>query len=192
MNIVVKMTRKANLAWYGAASAQGISLPIEEYLRGVVPSELSESSPMEALCAQAIAARTYALKRAAAGISITDTANHQAYRCDRIAKSSRSQKAVAETAGQVLGYEGKPIDCFYSSSNGGITKRSGEVWRRDYPYYVHREDAWDNAYRSERTARLSHGVGMSQVGAIWAARNGISAADILAFYYVGTALMHFE
>lgn len=97
---------------------------------------------------------------------------------------------MEETAGQVLTYGGEVIDCFYSASNGGTCKRSGEVWSRDYPYYVNKPDPWDTAARTEKSTNPSHGVGLSQVGCMWAAKQGVPYNEILAFYYSGAALVH--
>jgi hypothetical protein len=96
---------------------------------------------------------------------------------------------VEETAGQTLCYGGEVIDCFYSPSNGGQAKRSGDVWSRHYPYYINKADPWDAAANAEKATKQSHGVGMSQVGAMWAAKNGIPYNDILAFYYNGAAIL---
>ncbi len=74
----------------------------------------------------------------------------QAYRAELLASSPRSREAVADTAGMVLMYGGEVIDCYYSASNGGVTKRIGEVWSRDYPYYMNKDDPWDIAARLER------------------------------------------
>ena len=138
MKIFVKLTRAENTALLGAGP---VELDLEEYLCGVVPSEIYESSHMEALKAQAVAARTFAVKRAMAGTVVDDTTSFQAYRAPLAESSPRSRQAVVETAGQVLTYGGEVIDCFYSASNGGTCKRSGEVWSRDYPYYVNKM-AW--------------------------------------------------
>ena len=135
MKISVKLTRAENTALLGAGP---VELDLEEYLCGVVPSEIYESSHMEALKAQAVAARTFAVKRVMAGTVVDDTTSFQAYRAPLAESSPRSRQAVEETAGQVLTYGGKVIDCFYSASNGGTCKRSGEVWSRDYPYYVNK------------------------------------------------------
>jgi LysM repeat protein len=186
MNVTLKMTRAENIARYGAGP---VSLDIEDYLCGVVPAEIYESAHMEALKAQAVAARTFAAKRTQAGTVMNDTTSFQAYRCSLAEKSPRSRQAVMDTAGQVLCYDGAMIDCFYSASNGGQTKRSGDVWSRHYPYYVKKADPWDTAARQEKATKPSHGVGMSQIGAMWAAKNGVPYNDILAFYYDGTALV---
>ena len=187
MRISVKLTRAENTALLGAGP---VELDLEEYLCGVVPSEIYESSHMEALKAQAVAARTFAVKRAMAGTVVDDTTSFQAYRAPLAESSPRSRQAVEETAGQVLTYGGEVIDCFYSASNGGTCKRSGEVWSRDYPYYVNRPDPWDTAARAEKPTNSSHGVGLSQVGCMWAAKQGVPYNEILAFYYSGAALVH--
>ena len=187
MRITVKLTRAENTALLGAGP---VELDLEEYLLGVVPSEIYESSHIEALKAQAVAARTFAVKRAMAGTVVDDTTSFQAYRAPLAESSPRSRQAVVETAGQVLTYGGEVIDCFYSASNGGTCKRSGEVWSRDYPYYVNKPDPWDTAARTEKSTNPSHGVGLSQVGCMWAARQEIPYNEILAFYYDGAALVH--
>ncbi len=187
MKISVKLTRAENTALLGAGP---VELDLEEYLCGVVPSEIYESSHMEALKAQAVAARTFAVKRAMAGTVVDDTTSFQAYRAPLAESSPRSRLAVEETAGQVLTYGGEVIDCFYSASNGGTCKRSGEVWSRDYPYYVNKPDPWDTAARTEKPTNPSHGVGLSQVGCMWAAKQGVPYNEILAFYYSGAALVH--
>lgn len=187
MRIRVKLTRAENISALGAGS---VEMDLEEYLCGVVPSEIYESSHMEALKAQAVAARTFAVRRAMAGTVVDDTTSFQAYRAPLAKSCPRSRMAVEQTAGQVLTYSGEVIDCFYSSSNGGMCKRSGEVWSRDYPYYVSRPDPWDTAARMEKDTAASHGVGLSQVGCMWAARQGVLYNEILEFYYSGAVLVH--
>lgn len=182
--ITVKMTRDKNRKAYGEQAV----LDLEEYLRGVVPSEISDNSPMEALKAQAIAARTFALSRVRSGAKIDDTANCQAFRCERM-ESPNSRLAIEETSGVVLMYNGQLVRAFYSASNGGVTKRSGDVWSTHLPYYVTKGDEWDEAARkSNPSIKASHGVGLSQVGAIEAAKQGFSHTEILAFYYEETVL----
>lgn len=132
MRIKVKMTRAGNIARHGAGI---VEMDLEEYLCGVVPAEIGEGSHGDALRAQAVAARTFAVRRVLAGIVVDDTTCFQAYRAELADCSPRSRAAVADTAGMVLVYGGEVIDCYYSASNGGVTKRSGEVWSRDYPYY---------------------------------------------------------
>jgi len=182
--VQVNMTRQENIDRFGAGV---VSVDIEEYLRGVVPSEMYASANIEALKAQAIAARTYAYKRRNSVLS--DTTASQSLRALLIGKYPRVDEAVQTTAGHVLTYDGKTVDCFYSASNHGITKRSGDVWKTHYPYYVSKLDEWDINAREERNVtHFGHGVGMSQHGAMWAARNGVSHDTILAFYYEGAMI----
>ena len=184
VTIRIKMTREENIAVYGA---EEISFDIEEYLRGVVPSEMYESSNIEALKAQAICARTYAYYRRNSVLS--DTTNHQSFHAGKIGKNPRSDEVIQSTCGMVLTYGGKLVNCFYCASNKGMTKRSGDVWSTHYPYYVSKSDEWDEAAREEsNVTSFGHGIGMSQHGAMWAARHGVCCKDILAFYYDGAAV----
>ena len=103
--------------------------PVEEYLLGVVPYEMSDSFPLEALKAQAIAARTYALKRvgSSALYDVQDNTNDQAYYGVK-AEHKNAAQAVKETAG-VCGFSGDQLaDCYYSASNGGQTELPAHVW----------------------------------------------------------------
>ncbi len=122
------------------------TLPIEQYLYGVVPHEMSNLFPVDALKAQAVCARGYVsakvsqnLKRA---YDILDTSEDQVYR-GYASKNTRAIAAVDATAGQVLTYEGDIIESFYSASNGGQTEKTGNVWSTDYPYYINADDPFD-------------------------------------------------
>lgn len=106
-------------------------LPTDEYLYGVVPREMSNSWPIEALKAQAIAARTYTTanfsKHAAEGFNMLDTPSDQAYGGANSEGANASQ-AVRETAGQVILYKGVPISAVYHSTSGGHTEDNENVW----------------------------------------------------------------
>lgn len=182
VSIRIRMTRPENIAIYGSDE---VRLDMEEYLRGVVPSEMYESAPTEALMAQAIVARSYAYRRRNA--VLTDTSKNQLFSCSKVGRCPRSDAAIVATRGQILTYEGNVIDCFYCASNKGQTKRSGDVWRTHYPYYVNKADEWDEAARDEtHVTSFGHGIGMSQQGAMWAARHNVRCASILGFYYENT------
>jgi stage II sporulation protein D len=102
-------------------------LPVEEYLRGVVPSEMGPElyNQLEALKAQAVAARTYTLRNmgefAREGYDICATPRCQVYGGMTV-EHPLSDRAVAETAGQVLLYKGELVDALYSSTCGGHTE----------------------------------------------------------------------
>lgn len=111
---------------YGGVQAVN-ELPLEEYLRGVVPEELGPAAwpEIEALKAQAIAARTYILgnlgQYAEDGYDICDTPRCQVYGGFG-SEHPLSDRAVAETAGEILVWDGKPINALYTSTCGGHTE----------------------------------------------------------------------
>lgn len=113
-------------------------LPLEEYLYGVVGIEMSPSWPLEALKAQAVAARTYAVGRLGgsgpgSGYDLLDTPAHQAYRGIGV-EDPNSNAAVDATRGQVLTYQGGLARTFYHASSGGHTENVENVWALPIPY----------------------------------------------------------
>lgn len=115
---------------------------IEDYLYGVVPHEMSDSWPVEALKAQAVAARGYAEKNIS-GI-LKDTSADQVYDGFNPAYGNSIQ-AVNETAKNVLMYNGEIIGTYYSASNGGYTDIPQHVWTvtEPLPYQVIQADPYD-------------------------------------------------
>jgi stage II sporulation protein D len=110
---------------------------LESYLSGVVGSEMPASWPLDALRAQAVAARTYALaqRRPAAPYDLKATVASQVYR-GVAAETASTREAVASTRGQVLMHGGALINAVFHSSSGGSTENSGEMWSRQLPYLV--------------------------------------------------------
>ncbi|MGW9098532.1 Ig-like domain-containing protein [Priestia megaterium] len=100
------------------------TLPMEDYIKGVVGKELYWSFKTDTFKAQAIAARTYVLSLKKSVIN--DTTNFQVYGGDYW--DERIGKAVEDTFGQVLTYKGSIINSVYSSSNGGIIQSNTNVW----------------------------------------------------------------
>ncbi len=147
-----------------------LSLPLESYLLGVVPYEMSDSFPLEALKVQAICARTYALskmeKNGSEDWDLVDNTNDQVFR-GTPAQYENTLKAVEETAGLVLTYKDKLITAWYSASNGGQTELPGNVWSgKDIPgCFAMTDDPWDlqNPDSTVRTAVLGKdGSGLSR------------------------------
>ena len=144
--------------------------PVEEYLWGVVPYEMSDSYPMEALKVQAICSRTYVLNKKAASdgdYDVVDNTNDQAYYGIQ-PQNTRSLEAIRLTEG-ICGYDsaGKLIQCYYSASNGGQTECVSHVWGgSDQDYLPVRMDPYDLAnpagtvrtYRLGKTASLGYGA----------------------------------
>lgn len=110
-------------------------LPVDEYLYGVVGAEMSTGWPIEALKAQAVIARTYALSKGNRwGIAnvVDNTLDQAYYGIKREGEDIR--QAVDETSGQILTYNGKMIEALYSSNMGGMTADGSEVWGNPLPY----------------------------------------------------------
>ncbi|WP_400243436.1 SpoIID/LytB domain-containing protein [Niallia sp. JL1B1071] len=119
------------------------TIGMEEYLKGVVPSEMPASWNIEALKAQAIAARTYSWNYG--GKTITDTISHQVYG-GLSGSHPNSDKAVETTTGQVLKYNNTLIDAVYSASNGGLMESAKNVWGNDFAYLKNATDSYDTSY----------------------------------------------
>jgi len=113
---------------------------IDDYIKAVVPREMSSAWPIEALKAQAVVARTYAYvnrgKHAAEGFDICTHSTHcQAYggvHCE----TESTNRAVDETKGTVLFYNGRPALAYYYSDSGGHTENVEHVWSSPIPYLV--------------------------------------------------------
>ena len=112
-------------------------VPLETYLPSVVGSEMPASWPLEALRAQAVAARTYALKarKPAAAFDVQATTSSQVYKGVE-AETPSTLAAVQGTRGLVLTYNNALIDAVFHSSSGGSTESSGDLWPRQLPYLV--------------------------------------------------------
>lgn len=156
------------------------NVPLEDYMLGVVPSEMPSKWSYEALKAQAIAARSYAVanrgKRASRGYDLKDTPEDQAYG-GASAETSNTNSAVLETKGIVITYNQKVIPAYYSASAGGHTVNAGAVWNKDLPYLKSVPSFDDNVKKN------GHGLGMSQHGANNLAQQGYNAYQILTYYY---------
>ena len=188
MNIKVKITREENTKYFNCNIGNIIEVELEQYVAAVVASEIGNSN-LIACCAQAIAARTYAINAGVlkGKIISDDSAVAQAYRAPRYNNKTYPNCILAaeQTKGQILAYNDKPISAVYSSCNGGHTVSCEERWGNAKSYLIAQDDPWDAATGKKKNG---HGVGMSQVGAIWAGAHNISYNDILAFYYPGTTL----
>jgi stage II sporulation protein D len=119
---------------------------LEDYVKGVVPNELSPGGypAIEALKAQAIAARTYAMRNrgqfASEGYDLLPTTRSQVYR-GLTSEHSLSSRAVDETRGLVATYNGEPINALYTSTCGGRTEDAENVFLQAVPYLRSRECA---------------------------------------------------
>ena len=137
---------------------------MEDYMLGVLPYEMDNSFPLEALKAQAVAARTYALKKMsaqAATYDVVDTTSDQVYN-GTPAGNDRCAQAVRETSGIIGTVGGEYMASYYTASNGGQTESVKNAWGSgSYSYLQIKDDPYD-------------------------LRNGASIAKSVTFYRDGT------
>jgi stage II sporulation protein D len=130
-------------------------LGLEDYVRGVVANELSPGGypAIEALKAQAVAARTYALKNRgqflAQGFDLLPTTRSQVYR-GLTSENPLSTRAVDETRGIIATFAGEPINALYTSTCGGRTEDSENIFNQAIPYLRGRECAAEGAAAFDR------------------------------------------
>lgn len=155
-------------------------IKLEDYLLGVVPCEMPSSWSEEALKAQAIAARSYAVanlgKNGSKGFDLKDNTEDQAYG-GASSETTRTNDIVAKTYGIVVTQNKHVVSAYYCASAGGKTLNTGAVWNKDLPY-LKSVPSFD-----EGISKNGHGVGMSQHGANNLAKQGYNAYQILAYYY---------
>lgn len=129
-------------------------LPMQEYLYGVVPNEIGGNSPIEAVKAQAIIARTYAAKnynkRMKWGFNLLPTVDDQVYGGYKW-ETPNSNKAVDETDGMVATYDGELIGGYYFSTSGGYTEDSENVWGGKFDYLKAVADIYEPENLSKKT-----------------------------------------
>lgn len=146
---------------------------IEAYLYGVVGSEMPASWPQEALKAQAVAARSYALYRRDRTqhqlFDVGGTTAHQVYK-GLAAEAPSVQAAVNATQGQVITHGGRVIEAVFHSSSGGHTENSEDIWQRPSPYLRGVADfdqeapvfQWSETFSAQQLAQRITGIGHLQ------------------------------
>ena len=163
-------------------------LNIEDYLKGVVAAEIPHDWEFEAIKAQAVAARTYALyeKRMAGSrpFHILATVNSQVY-SGKSGERATAVRAVRETEGIVITHEGAVISAFYHSSCGGHTEDAFELWGIDAPYLrgvdcecqqISRYGLWEKRLSPEQIAASLAKLGYRFDGLQGMAIDGITPA----------------
>ncbi len=137
------------------------NVPLDDYLVGVVAAEMPAEFKEEALKAQALTARTYIVNRllnkdtmgTPKGSQVTDTQLHQVYMSDAEQrkdwgpdydwKKKKIVEAVRTTSGQILTFDGKPIDALFFSTSNGYTENSEDYWEGNIPYLRSVSSPWD-------------------------------------------------
>lgn len=195
------------LKLYRTAEKKTVDIDLEDYVKGVVAGEMPADFEIEALKAQAVLARTYALKRMRifggpgcehdANADLCDDQSNQVYLSYQDFKARRGllaaltgwkkiERAAAETSGLMAVYEGAPIEALYHSTSAGTTEDAAEVWGREYPYLKPAEsnDSSSPKYRDKLTvtwtdAAAKLGRGDLAAGAAAGAPNGGEAVKVV-------------
>jgi len=141
---------------------------IEKYLSSVVGSEMPAKWPLEALKAQAIASRTYALKQKGNSLYDIDSTNKNQVYKGLEAKTYKTTRAVNSTRKLVLTYKNKLINALFHSSSGGMTENSQDVWKNKYPYLSSVKDfdstnpklLWERRFSNEQLQNFFQDLGV--------------------------------
>ena len=143
-------------------------LKLEKYLRSVVGGEMPKEFPLAALQAQAIAARTYALKLLDKNklFDINSTQASQVY-IGLESEAEKTNRAVLSTSKLALFYNDELIDAVFHSSSGGRTENSGQVWKYQLPYLKSVVDydqnstkyRWRNEFSSTELEKIFYDLG---------------------------------
>lgn len=148
-------------------NGQVIKLDLEEYIIGVVGAEMPASFSNEALKAQALVSRTYALKAIQNGKKLTDTVSTQVYKDNSQLKAmwgssyntyyTKVKNAVNATKGMYISYNNQYIDAVFHSTSNGYTENASNVWKNTIPYLTSVESSWDKSASSFiRTITMSY------------------------------------
>lgn len=148
-----KYRGRIEIGRYGKTGLTAVNIvPLEEYLYGVVPAEMNSGWHMEALKAQAVCSRSYAMVKAGLGgdsdagrsSRITDTVSSQVYR-GYLAETERTNAAVDATRGETVCYENRVIAAYFFSTSGGQTESAEDVWSVALPYLTGVPDPFETA-----------------------------------------------
>ncbi len=166
--------RGALLALPGGGGLQAINeVALEDYIRGVVPSEVPSSWPAAALRAQAVAARTFGVATDRGGtFDHYDDTRSQVYG-GKASETKEANAAVKATAGEVVTHNGKPIVTYYFSTSGGMTESAefGFSGGSALPYLKAVDDPYDDASPYHRwTERLSDSEMESKLTGLFSGR----------------------
>lgn len=171
-------------------------LSMQQYLYSVVPSEIESNSHIEAIKAQAVAARTYAVSQMNRHrdneFDLCATTHCQMYRGTSWERS-RSNQAVDETDGIVIRYNGQLISAFYFATSGGHTENVENVWSGNYPYlrgvkdeYEPKTDPWTKTYTRKELENLLENKGVN-IGTLKSIKTDYTESGrVLKMTFVGT------
>lgn len=182
-----------------------IELFLEEYLIGVVAGEMPASFEQEALKAQAVVSRSYAMKRVLSGIILFDTTANQVYRDEQYLKNlwgsnydyylTKIKNAVESTKKEVITYDGKIIDALFHARNGGYTEEPQNVWVNSLPYLKSKESPYDAQLKNnskttiitykELTSKLNKSITSNSTIKLFSKNGYVSLMNIDGINYKG-------
>ena len=173
---------RLQVAVKGSALQAINTVDLESYLPSVVGSEMPASWPQAALRAQAVAARTYALRQRSASqpFDVRATVASQVYKGVE-AETPATREAVASTRGEVLMFGGSLVNAVFHSSSGGSTENSGDLWNQQLPYLVSVPDVDQDSPVSRWQQRLEPLALTKAFGEI----GGANRIEILSTNYSG-------
>ncbi|AOZ93212.1 stage II sporulation protein D [Paenibacillus crassostreae] len=171
---------------YLSENEQIETLPLEEYVIGVIAAEMPADFAFDAIKAQAIAARTYIARRLlnddksgvpVQGADVTDTISHQAYiskenlehewsNQGKASKLTTIRRAVQESRNMIMTYDGEPITATFFSTSNGYTENSEDYWEETIPYLRSVSSPWDKqiAPHYKETIKISKKQFAKQMG----------------------------
>ncbi len=166
-----------------------LKLSMDDYLYGVIGSEMPVSYELEALKAQCVAARTFVVQR---NLQVDDTVQTQVYHDDEqlkqiwkteyAANKEKVLKAIHETEDEIITYKGKPISALFYSSSCGKTANADEYWTNALPYLKSVDSSWDqNSKEYLQTIQISEKEFSDKLGFI----NIVSNIEHIHFYQSG-------
>ena len=168
---------------YRRASGDDITVvnvvSMDDYIKGVIPYEMSPSWPIEALKAQALCAKSYAVtcigKHNSQGFDLCNTTDCQVYYGTKTA-TDNSDSAVEAVSGLYVLYNGEVAETYYHASSGGWTEDAKNIWGTDIPYLKAVEDTYLTELRP-----YSFSITLSEVTSILQGK-GYDVTDIIDFY----------
>jgi stage II sporulation protein D len=159
--VTQELTSDISIPVYRTNEKKVENIPLEDYVVGVVASEMPAEFELEALKAQALTARTFVIRQLLNpvdlnlpnGAVVTDTVMFQVYKSDEELrqlwkadydwKKKKITQAVYETQGRIITYEGEPIEASFFSTSNGFTENSEDYWKKALPYLKSVESSWD-------------------------------------------------
>lgn len=203
---VTEMRQPENLSVpvYRTSVSEVENVFFEDYIIGVVASEMPASFSLEALKAQALVARTYLIHHILNPVEVPkegivyDTVTHQVFRNEEELRElwgsdfngniKKIREAVQATRGQIITYDGKPISASFFSTSNGYTENSEDYWITELPYLRSVESPWDTAsprFEDEKVISVAEfeqalgvKVGSGEVGEILARTEGGRVASV--------------